>query len=657
MPDDNQSSTTPSATDSQGVDQTAEQAANEALEQSGGLNIDMPDLNDVEYATPSAYIDPDLPSTPTSIDNPDEPTEEKPEENLDILEMTPEQIAEAIKASNAVMAKVAEKVANSRNILIATSSDPSVDELAAAISLSMFLDRLGKHAIAIYSGKTPDALAFLSPEKTFETDADVLQDFVISISKEKADHLRYRLDGDFVKIFITPYKDKIVSEDLEFSYGDYNIDLVLALNVDNGVDLDAALREHGRIMHDATVVNITTGNPGKFGEIEWNNKHASSISEMISELLLNASGDTQLNAEEATALLTGIVAATDRFAKANTFPTTMQTASRLLEAGADQQLVAENIHDDLDNQFYTFSEAAAKAKKSTEESENGEVENFDFSFTPTEEPKETIDPNDETALKISHGDEEPKNEEPESDESKDDEPKNEEKDEDSKDDEKTNTPEEPDSNEPDSALLNELKATETSLSSEPSLTDSNPAAAATPTVPETPAASEEPSAMPEMNFNAPLTPESSATPESPSAMPEINFGAPTDVTSKYSQMLEDALNEPAAGEAAPMGSSLPPAEPAAPVPNMSEPNPAAITAPNVADTPEANTLPEINYGQTSEVLPPPPAPPVDLSSPMPMPVPSEPATTEPAATEPAAPAPAVEAPATNSPDTFTIPGI
>ena len=249
-------------------------------------------------------------------------------------------------------AEVARKIGEAHNVLVALSSDPSVDEMAAAIGLSLYLDKLGKRATAIYSGQTPNALEFLKPEETFEDSVDTLQDFVIALNKEKADHLRYKLDGDYVKIYITPYKSKIAEEDLEFSYGDYNVDLVLALDVANGVDLDAALREHGRIMHDAVIINITTGNPGKLGEIEWSDKKASSVSEMIATLLYNANSKVKIDKEEATAFLIGIVAATNRFSSAGTTPETMKLASRLMESGANQQLVSKNITPDIENELF-----------------------------------------------------------------------------------------------------------------------------------------------------------------------------------------------------------------------------------------------------------------------------------------------------------------
>ena len=258
---------------------------------------------------------------------------------------------------------VATKIGEAENILIALSGDPSVDELATAIGLSIYLDKLGKNATAIYSGTTPNALEFLNPDETFESSADALQDFVIALNKEKADHLRYKLDGDYVKVYITPYRSRISEDDLEFSYGDFNIDLVLALDVANGVDLDAALREHGRIMHDAVVVNITTGNPGRFGEIEWSDKKASSVSEMIAHLLYSVQSEEPLGKEEATAFLTGIVAATNRFSNANTTPETMKIASRLMESGANQQLISKNITPDIDNEMFSLLNMPTTVKK------------------------------------------------------------------------------------------------------------------------------------------------------------------------------------------------------------------------------------------------------------------------------------------------------
>lgn len=240
--------------------------------------------------------------------------------------------------------KVLTRIDGADSILVALSKDPSVDEMAAAIALTMILDNSGKHATAIYSGATPNALEFLKPEDTFEPNTNSLQDFIIALNKEKADHLRYKIEGDFVKVYITPYRTTLTEKDLEFEHGDFNVDLVVALDVPSGEDLDAALSEYGRIMHDATAINITTGEPGRFAEIEWNDPEASSVCEMVVKLQSAMKDKAGLLDEQvATALLTGIVAATERFSNDKTSPKTMEVASRLMGAGADQKLISSNL--------------------------------------------------------------------------------------------------------------------------------------------------------------------------------------------------------------------------------------------------------------------------------------------------------------------------
>lgn len=238
--------------------------------------------------------------------------------------------------------KVAEKIQKGTNILIALSKDPNVDEISAAIALAIVLDQQKKHVTAIYSGKTPNTLEFLKPEETFEKDTSSLQDFIIALNKSKADHLTYKLDGDYVKIYITPYKGQVKKEDLEYSYGEYNVDLVIVFNVNAGSEIDSALSEYGRIMHDASAINITSGLPGRFADLEWSDPEKSSVCEMVYNLLKELE-ITDLSQEVATALLTGILSATERFSNNRTKPTTMSVAAKLMEAGADQQLISANI--------------------------------------------------------------------------------------------------------------------------------------------------------------------------------------------------------------------------------------------------------------------------------------------------------------------------
>ncbi|MBC7943177.1 hypothetical protein H7X68_01615 [Candidatus Saccharibacteria bacterium] len=243
--------------------------------------------------------------------------------------------------------QIVEKIKNSTNILVTVSTDPSVDALSAALGLTVMLNKLDKHATAVFSGTIPPAITFLDPEKTFEATTDSLRDFIIALDKEKADHLRYKVDGDVVKIFITPYRTTITNEDLEFSQGDYNVELVLALGVDNQDHLDNALEAHGRILHDATVATISAGEQASsLGNLDWRDEQASSLSEMLVSLGDALKSDKPiLDKQISTALLTGIVAATDRFSNTRTSSKVMTVAAQLMAAGADQQLIAAKLQE------------------------------------------------------------------------------------------------------------------------------------------------------------------------------------------------------------------------------------------------------------------------------------------------------------------------
>lgn len=243
--------------------------------------------------------------------------------------------------------QIVEKIKNSTNILITVSTDPSVDELSAALGLTILLNKMNKHTTAVFSGAIPQAMKFLDPEKTFEGTVDSLRDFIIALDKEKADHLRYKVDGDVVKIFITPYRTTITSDDLEFSQGDYNVELVLALGVDRRENLDAALSAHGRILHDAMVATVSVGDMrSELGSVNLREQNASSLSEVLMSMTESFKNDKGVLDEQiATAFLTGIVAATDRFSNNKTSSKVMTMAAQLMAAGANQQLIASKLEE------------------------------------------------------------------------------------------------------------------------------------------------------------------------------------------------------------------------------------------------------------------------------------------------------------------------
>lgn len=303
--------------------------------------------------------------------------------------------------------QIVERLRSSTNILVTVGRNPSVDALSAALGLTLMLNRLDKHATAVFSGDLPSTLNFLEPNKTFENSVDSLRDFIISLDKEKADRLRYKVENDVVRIFITPYRTVISEKDLKFSQGDFNVELIVALGVEKRQDLDAAITAHGRILHDATVMTINAGaSKSTLGSIDWSEASASSLSEMLmslSEALQPGLIDEQI----ATAVLTGIVAATDRFRNEHTSPRVMTMAAQLMAAGANQQLIAAKLEEgqtlpepDLEDGSRELSEdRSEKVQKTSKKPSNKkdatalEVNHEDVADTPVEAPaEEAVEP-------------------------------------------------------------------------------------------------------------------------------------------------------------------------------------------------------------------------------------------------------------------------
>jgi hypothetical protein len=288
--------------------------------------------------------------------------------------------------------QLVERLKQAQNILVTVSTNPSVDQLAAAIGLTVALNKLDKHATAVFSGAVPSTLDFLKPEETIETNTDSLRDFIIALDKSKADKLRYKVEDNVVRIFITPYRTSISEKDLEFSQGDFNVDVVVALGVREQSQLDAAITAHGRILHDAAVASVNTESGSELGSLNWVETEASSLCEMVVNLV-DALDKKVLDSQIATALLTGIVASTERFRNDKTTPKTMSASAELMAAGANQQLVA--------TQLETPAESPAESEKgddSLPENPAGNDES-DAGDNPTDEPDKKPEPG---TLEINH---------------------------------------------------------------------------------------------------------------------------------------------------------------------------------------------------------------------------------------------------------------
>ncbi|MEI6249503.1 MAG: hypothetical protein WCP00_02790, partial [bacterium] len=98
---------------------------------------------------------------------------------------------------------ILERLKTANTVLVTVSKNPTVDQLAALIGLTLVINKMNKHGSAVFSGVVPSTIEFLRPKETIETNTDSLRDFIISLDRSKADKLRYKVEDKVVKIFIT----------------------------------------------------------------------------------------------------------------------------------------------------------------------------------------------------------------------------------------------------------------------------------------------------------------------------------------------------------------------------------------------------------------------------------------------------------------------
>lgn len=294
--------------------------------------------------------------------------------------------------------QVVEKLKSAQNVLVTISTDPTVDQFAACIGLTLVLNKVGKHANAVFSGKVPSTIDFLKPDRTLEKNTNSLRDFIIALDKSKADKLRYKVEDDVVKIFITPYKTSISEKDLEFSQGDFNVDAIVALGVQDKNHIDTAILAHGRILHDATVISINVNKQSKLGSINWNDARSSSLCEMVTDIAAELDSKV-FDSQNATALLTGIVAETDRYSNDKAAPHTMSVAGLLMAAGASTQLVSSKLELGKKAEEAKSHSHHEKKKEDSKDEENGVLEIAHYKDDEPEEKPVDIPEHEDNAPK------------------------------------------------------------------------------------------------------------------------------------------------------------------------------------------------------------------------------------------------------------------
>lgn len=241
-------------------------------------------------------------------------------------------------------------VNNSSHILILLPESPQNDFFCSAVALAHFCNELNITTTIAFSDpyEQTASLNFLERPKNTEVTHSIAgsRDLVISFDTKYNKILDVRTEtlDDKVNIYITPERGMIDSRDFSFVPDKFPYDLIITVGAPDKESMGKLYDEVPDIFYEIPIVNVDNKSANEhFGQINIVNTVASSVSEVVSDTLEQIKG-VKISSLCAQPLLTGIISATNSFQNHNTTPHALTLSSKLLEYGADQQIIIRNLY-------------------------------------------------------------------------------------------------------------------------------------------------------------------------------------------------------------------------------------------------------------------------------------------------------------------------
>lgn len=239
-----------------------------------------------------------------------------------------------------------EEIKKASKILIALPENVSIDDIASAKALALFLLKLNKEVTLVCSGSISTDLSFLPNNIHIEQGLQASKSFVIKLSTKSTavSEISYQTDPEALNIFVKAKSGFFKPEDVTFGAEASPFNLVIILGCISLDSLGVLFETNAELFFNTPKINIDihAGNQ-YFGAINIIDINISSVSEMLSEIF--SLYEQQLVDEDiATCLLAGIIAKTNSFQHTQTTPRAFMKASELLALGGRQQDVVRFLY-------------------------------------------------------------------------------------------------------------------------------------------------------------------------------------------------------------------------------------------------------------------------------------------------------------------------
>jgi len=235
----------------------------------------------------------------------------------------------------------------SRHILITFPSHDNGEAASSALALKIFLEKQNKQVDIVSDGFVlPKNLSFLPSANKIKSAISHLQKFIIKVDVTNApiDTISYDIKDNFLSVYLTPRSGLITRNELRTAQSTYKYDLIVSLNSPDKESLGETYLNNTDLFFRTPVINIDNRpNNEHYGQINLINLTASGSNEIIYQTFLQWN-ESKVTPEIATALLTGLIIATQSFKSANVNPNTLKYASQLMSLGGEREKIVHQLY-------------------------------------------------------------------------------------------------------------------------------------------------------------------------------------------------------------------------------------------------------------------------------------------------------------------------
>jgi len=242
------------------------------------------------------------------------------------------------------LAKAKEMVGTSKEIVVVTHAQPTMDSMGGALSLMLGLISLGKKATVV----CPDPMTvqvsnFVGVDRVVRDFGK--KNFVISLDYEDGsiEKVSYNIEGKKFNLVVEhrPGFELFSKDKVQYAYQGVSADLILSVDTLSLADLGSVYTQQKETFEKMPIINVDFHKDNtNYGVLNLVDPGASSTTELVAELL--ATLGVKLTTDIATNLLNAIYEATNNFQNVNVTSMAFEVASVCLKAGAKRFGVHES---------------------------------------------------------------------------------------------------------------------------------------------------------------------------------------------------------------------------------------------------------------------------------------------------------------------------